>query len=746
MPFTYTGSQQNAGGLVVHNNTFDATPGTANSAQFFGAGGDWVKEATDTNHAATVATNWFTTYEYFANSNYDFVSYDYNTATHAATEISTTGYSSLGTAISGAGQQLKGAQWCFGIRAQASSYMSYCHLGEWNTSLNGIQHQSTRYNEVEYYNGGYRLSDTVGFNFAASNGGREGFIMHTYTSGTNYVTSAKGAPGAQSGPANGYDLSSPGGGTRDSNAPSNYANLGDYRDITFLGNGGGTGAYFLEGTTRIDISHLAFDGTSGSTPTLTDNDNAITLPSHSGSTQAPNYFATTWGNILLHHDTATPTNARVYPVTWSGGTASVGTHKSWVGGDEIKSHEVFFAGIDGIGNLPDGHGYKYMCGQDRGTQRPDDFYRTVRMRDIGSDMALDFLVIDFSNSDGTHSITILHKDARIYSSSDSAHIQPIYMANNKDVLIWHKDTNNLDYFIDEKKGFFFNEGELKDETNTLTSNNGIFYGNKDLSIFYVDVELLGEDYKLNADSMTYNSITKEAITYGYTEILSDDSLYIESLGGSFTQDSNNSSLNSSKIESDEYILEADFINFDEINSIYFAQNKVKLKIKKTDYYVLGDEGIYDRENNITKIYGNALLRKNIAQDTFYLSSDTILALDSKNEMNKLFAYNNVKFYKNNFIGKTDSVVFFIKDSLLEMYNDPIIWNNNNQISSDTIQFKLIDDKVDQMNLIRNSFIISQDTLGNFNQIKGRNMKADFYDNDFLKSIEVSALQKFKVPL
>ena len=82
-------------------------------------------------------------------------------------------------------------------------------------------------------------------------------------------------------------------------------------------------------------------------------------------------------------------------------------------------------------------------------------------------------------------------------------------------------------------------------------------------------------------------------------------------------------------------------------------------------------------------------------------------------------------------------MFFIKDSLLEMYNDPIIWNNNNQISSDTIQFKLIDDKVDQMNLIRNSFIISQDTLGNFNQIKGRNMKADFYDNDFLKSIEVS---------
>ena len=68
-------------------------------------------------------------------------------------------------------------------------------------------------------------------------------------------------------------------------------------------------------------------------------------------------------------------------------------------------------------------------------------------------------------------------------------------------------------------------------------------------------------------------------------------------------------------------------------------------------------------------------------------------------MSKLYAYNNVKFYKNNFIGKTDSVVFLIKDSLLEMYNEPIIWNNNNQISSDTIKFKIIDDRIDEMNLL-----------------------------------------------
>ena len=72
-----------------------------------------------------------------------------------------------------------------------------------------------------------------------------------------------------------------------------------------------------------------------------------------------------------------------------------------------------------------------------------------------------------------------------------------------------------------------------------------------------------------------------------------------------------------------------------------------------------------------------------------------------------------------------------------MYNNPIIWNYSNQITSDTIIFKLYDNQVDEMNLIKNSFIISMDTLGNFNQIKGRNMKASFSENNYLETIEVS---------
>ena len=41
-----------------------------------------------------------------------------------------------------------------------------------------------------------------------------------------------------------------------------------------------------------------------------------------------------------------------------------------------------------------------------------------------------------------------------------------------------------------------------------------------------------------------------------------------------------------------------------------------------------------------------------------------------------------------------------------------------------------------MNLIKNAFIVSKDTLENFNQIKGRLMKAKFDQDNNIKSIDV----------
>jgi hypothetical protein len=86
-------------------------------------------------------------------------------------------------------------------------------------------------------------------------------------------------------------------------------------------------------------------------------------------------------------------------------------------------------------------------------------------------------------------------------------------------------------------------------------------------------------------------------------------------------------------------------------------------------------------------------------------------------------------------GRADSIAYFQKDSTMYFYGSPILWNEGNQITADSIHTTFSKKKIDKMYLTLNSFIVSQDTLKNFNQVKGRNMMAQFKDNK-IKNINV----------
>jgi hypothetical protein len=65
-----------------------------------------------------------------------------------------------------------------------------------------------------------------------------------------------------------------------------------------------------------------------------------------------------------------------------------------------------------------------------------------------------------------------------------------------------------------------------------------------------------------------------------------------------------------------------------------------------------------------------------------------------------------------------------------MYDDPVLWSKNNQLSGDTVEIELYGGEIKQLNLRKNAFIISRvDSSDYYNQIKGRNMKAIFKQNE-----------------
>jgi lipopolysaccharide export system protein LptA len=120
----------------------------------------------------------------------------------------------------------------------------------------------------------------------------------------------------------------------------------------------------------------------------------------------------------------------------------------------------------------------------------------------------------------------------------------------------------------------------------------------------------------------------------------------------------------------------------------------------------------------------------------YLTADTLIAIDEQdNAKDKLLAFNNVRIFKNDLQGKCDSMVYNTGDSTIFLYVDPVLWSQGSQMRADSIDLKLVNKKIDKMNLVQNSFVISQDSIKNFNQIKGRNMTAYFTDSR-IKRVDV----------
>ena len=53
---------------------------------------------------------------------------------------------------------------------------------------------------------------------------------------------------------------------------------------------------------------------------------------------------------------------------------------------------------------------------------------------------MDTITIDFSNSDGSNTVTRKQEAVHTFTSTSSTTIWPVFMANNTDLGIWHQDT------------------------------------------------------------------------------------------------------------------------------------------------------------------------------------------------------------------------------------------------------------------------------------------------------------------
>ncbi len=288
-------------------------------------------------------------------------------------------------------------------------------------------------------------------------------------------------------------------------------------------------------------------------------------------------------------------------------------------------------------------------------------------------------------------------------------------------------THYLDYARGPNLAYYFNGGRLVDSINVLTSKKGYYEANTNLASFKDNVKVTNPDYTMYADSMQYNSRTKDIYFVSETTVINKDSSRAVYQGGVYNTITKVSDLREGTGENEDYTIKGDEYDLDAIRNIARVRGNVVMTSKKENLIIYGQSSDYFRDKGITKVYDKAFIAKITEDnDTLFMTADTLVSIDSNDpEKKRILAYHGVKIYKKDLQGLADSLEYRAIDSMIYFYNDPVLWTQGNQLTADSISMLIENNTISRMFLLDNAFVISQDTLKNFNQIKGREMTAEF---------------------
>lgn len=309
----------------------------------------------------------------------------------------------------------------------------------------------------------------------------------------------------------------------------------------------------------------------------------------------------------------------------------------------------------------------------------------------------------------------------------------VILKDNKATLY----TQFADYDMAKKTLVYFNGGRVVDNENTLTSERGTYIMAEKLFTFKQNVVLKNTQYTMTCDTLLYNSGTRIAYFRGPTKIVSKDgNLYAER--GEYNTITKLSNFQGrSRMDYKDYTVSADVLNYNQFTGKGIARRGVEIKSFKDSTTVLGELAYFDRFKGYSKVYANALMKNKFGDDTLYLKADTLISInDTVTGNRKVLAYHNVRVFHKQMQAKCDSLVYNLADSVLNFYQDPVLWSSGSQVIADTIFIRMKQQKIHKMFLRKNAFLISSDSLKNYNQVKGRNMVAYFNDSTRIEKIDV----------
>jgi lipopolysaccharide export system protein LptA len=98
----------------------------------------------------------------------------------------------------------------------------------------------------------------------------------------------------------------------------------------------------------------------------------------------------------------------------------------------------------------------------------------------------------------------------------------------------------------------------------------------------------------------------------------------------------------------------------------------------------------------------------------------------------LSAYYSVRFFGNEIQGKCDSLFYNMRDSVIYMFAEPVIWSDGSQLTAEFMEVHSRNGEVDHIIMKRSAFIVSHEQDDMYNQIKGTDIVGFIREGDLYR--------------
>jgi lipopolysaccharide export system protein LptA len=320
-------------------------------------------------------------------------------------------------------------------------------------------------------------------------------------------------------------------------------------------------------------------------------------------------------------------------------------------------------------------------------------------------------------------------------------------------------SDTLIYFTDSKKVMIEGPTYIFNETDTLYSERGWYDSMKGLAQLTKKPRIWNIKQQVKADSIFYDKEKGEGLARGNAHIQDiENSIIVRGNRVQYNDLTKIASATDSAVliqysKTDSLFLHADLLRtMPDTSKIRIPVKRtvpkpatktakpdsLALKNLKTDS--LAVKSVIPDSLSVNPYLSGIQGKKVLFRDSLAvlsmprdsLASDSLKTKTPK-DARLVLAYFKVRFYRDDVQGKCDSLAYFSKDSTIQMYTDPVIWSDKNQISANYIEIINKSKNAAEIRMKEDAFIIAmEDDSLRFNQIKGKNMVGYVRQNELVK--------------